>query len=287
MKRITCLILVVICIFSLVGCETNEINYEQNLFEQSDEFREKIKVDVESAKQKGMDVNIFVEKISDDTYEVDFDGYKEKNILSANIGEAVNVRKVFDIGKHQNIATNAKNNVIKYINASKILKEKEMLIEEINKINVNVADMDAVGLYREGTVYISQELLNNFSKTTCEFALTHEYFHALASITNGGIRNEIYGKNKINEAITDILTAEMYPYLTDIESGYTEYYYYVLGYISCFKEKALEAHFYGYEDIWEKTGRDEFDFFVEMFAEAPRNVQAHTYYTALVNKWLD
>ena len=259
MKRIACLVLSVIFMFCLIACGAKEINYEQTLFMQSDEIREYIKKDVESAKQQGVDFNITVKKISKNVYEVEFDGNKQTNQFYDQSQEEINLDQVYELGaEYQSIATRARDSVIKYINSSNILKDKEMLIEGINQISVKVADMDTVGLCREGIVYINKDVLENFPASTSEYALAHEYIHALAAITNGGIHNEVYGKNKLNEAITDIITVQLYPDGSGFESAYADYYYYVLGYISCFEEKALEAYFYGYEDIWQITGRDEF-----------------------------
>lgn len=280
--------LAVICMFSLIGCGAKETNYEQSLFELSDEIREYIEKDVANAKQQGVDFNIAVNKISNTVYEVEFNGNKQKNEFYDQSQEEFNLEQVSELSaEYQSIVTKARDSVIKYINASNILKDKEKLIEGINQINVKVAVMDTVGLHREGIVYISKDFLDNFPASASEYALAHEYIHALASITNGGIENEVYGKNKLNEAITDIITLQLYPDGSGYESIYADYYYYVCGYISCFKEKAIEAYFYGYNDIWQSTGRDEFDFFVEMFGNAPNDTYAHMYCTALIYKWLD
>lgn len=288
MKRIACLMLAVICMFSLIACGAKETNYEQSLFEASDEIREYIEKDVANAKQQGVDFNIAVNRISKNVYEVTFNGDKQKNEFYEESQEEFNLEQVCELdSKYQSIATKARDSVIKYINTSNILKDKEKLIESINQIQVKVAIMDSVGLHREGTVYISKDFLANFPASASEYALAHEYIHALAAITNNGVDNEVYGKNQLNEAITDIITVQLYPEGSGFESAYSDYYYYVLGYISCFKEKAVEAYFYGYDDIWESTGRDDFDFFVEMFAKAPYDVYAHMYTTALINKWFN
>lgn len=280
--------LAVICMFSLIACGAKETNYEQSLFELSDEIREYIEKDVENANQQGVDFNITVEKISKKVYEVEFNGDKQRNEFYDEAQEEFNLEQVSELGdEYQSIATKARDSVVKYINTSNILKDKEKLIESINQIQVKVAVMDSVGLHREGTVYISKDFLANFPASASEYALAHEYIHALASITNGGIEEEVYGKNKLNEALTDIITVQLYPEGSGFESGYADYYYYVLGYISCYKEKAVEAYFYGYDDVWESTGRDYFDFFVEMFAKAPYDVYAHMYTTALINKWFN
>jgi len=287
MKRLICIVLIVICMFSLFSCGDKEVNYERELFKQSDEIKADIKKDVKKFKRQGVVLNIEVEKISKDLYEVDLAGDKQRHKFYSEEDDELQLNRVCElVDQYQSIATRAKDSVINYINSSNVLQDKEMLIEEINKINVKVAEMDTVGLYREGTIYISKDVLKYYPEVATEYALAHEYVHALAAITNDGIDNEVYGKNKFNEAITDIITVQLYPNGSGFESAYADYYYYVLGYIACFKEEALEAYFYGYEDIWESVGRDEFDFFVEMFANAPNNAYAHMCYDALINKWI-
>lgn len=288
MKRIVCLVLVVVSIFSLFACGEKEVSYEQSLYDQSEEIKSSIANDVKEIRRQGVDLSITVQKIEDNVYDVILDGETQRNKFEGNNDERVELKEVEDIYPvYLDIVDNARNKVINYINSSAILKDKEKLVEGINKISVKVAVMDSIGLTREEAIYIDKYALESYSDSLIEYALAHEYIHALAAITNGGIDKEVYGRNKLNEAITDIITAKLYPEISETNSAYSDYYYYVLGYIACFKEKSLEAYFYGYDDIWERVGKDEFDFFVEMFANAPNNMYAFLCYNAFIIKWLN
>lgn len=169
-----------------------------------------------------------------------------------------------------------------YIANSTVLKDKETIMQELDKIEVKIAEYDEVAEYRDGTLYIGKDYVN----VICEWMICHELMHALADITNGGVENEPYAYYQFNEGLTDFITYTLNPQIPEgYVSGYSQYYYYISLYIGCFEEKAIQAYFYGYDELWEKVGKDEFDFFVFSFENMEKDKLGIVCINNFFNKW--
>ncbi len=288
MKRLTSLFLVLVFMFSLAACSSNE-NYDEKLFELSEDYNKACVQDIMSMEKQGVDITIDVNKLSDNAIEVYFNGETTRIEFEANDEDntEIEIKNPEELTKkEEKYVLKAKEAVIGYINSSEILTEKETLIQKIEAIKVMAMDMPTIGLYKNDCVYINKDELANYSMECFEFAVTHELIHALAALTNGGVENECYGTKKLNEVITDIIAVQIFDKKVNFVSAYSDFYYHGYSYISFFKEKAIKAYFYGYEEIWEIADKTEFDFFVEAFSNAPYDMYAHMYTVALLHKWV-
>lgn len=286
MKRLVCLFLVITFLFSFVACSSSE-SYDSKLIKISKAYNKACKEDISNMKQQGVDIAIEVSEVSENEVEVYFNGGTSRIQFENNEDNSeIEITNPEELTKEeQQYVSKAKLSVISYINASEILQEKETLISKIETIKIMAMDMPTVGLYKNDCVYIDRDELVGFSMECFEFAVTHELIHALAALTNGGVENEYYGTKKLNEVITDLITVQIFNKDINFLSVYSDYYYHGYSYISVFKEKAIKAYFYGYEEIWENTDKTEFDFFVEAFANAPYDIFAHAYTVTLLYKW--
>lgn len=286
MKRIAYCMFVLICLFSLAACAANQVDYESNLYISSDRVREDIVNYLSEYKEQGIDLSIKAVKKTDG-YLVNVGGTNIKIQMQDEEYPEMDLDNISEIDeKYRTIIDNARDRIVEYIISSKVLRDKEYLIQKITEVQVYATEDIGCGVYKNGNIYIDKELLETLPVKICEYTFVHEYIHALAAITNGGVENEAYAKNKFNEAMTDILASHILPNNSEeFLSAYEEYYYYILGYISCFHADAIDAYFYGYEKIWEITGKDNFDFFVECFARTPYDDEAAGFCLRYINSW--
>lgn len=114
----------------------------------------------------------------------------------------------------------------------------------------------------------------------------HEFIHAICYYTHDlNIENEIYANSLFNETMTDIITAALNPNLkAGIKSSYSNYYNFVYPYINLFGETAIEAYFYGYDEIYKQIGEDEFNFFILVTNNLDKEY-AEVYYNNMIFKW--
>lgn len=182
----------------------------------------------------------------------------------------------------------SKEKINSYIEKSKILKDKKDIMKYIESIEVKNATFSddvttgAYFSYKDNTLYINKEN----EQYICEWMIIHEYIHAISYFThNCDINNERYAFNLFNEVMTDLIASTLEPGLSDgIISGYSDYYSIVYPYISLFGEEVINAYFYGYENIFEKTSEEEFDFFVIVIENMGKE-NSDIYYNNLIYKW--
>lgn len=243
---------IVILLVSITGCSAEQPMYEEKLLNIGKEALESWEVvpgrHYNVVKKNGRyNVNI-----NGDVYIIEQISAQEDKPLIREV-EAPNpqVQKVYDTSLAM---------VKSYVNESTILKEKETINEKLSNLELKIAEMgEIVALYKDGAVYVGKNHLD----VVCEWMICHELVHAIAEITNGGVENEPYAYNILNEVLTDIITSTLDPQMTQgYSSGYAKYYDFILLYIGCFEEKAFEAYYYGYHELWETVGKDEFDIWV-------------------------
>lgn len=182
-----------------------------------------------------------------------------------------------------NLANSSKTLVIDYIKKSKILKDKKMLIQMIEVVPIMYSDAGKVVEYYNGVIYINKQK----QKYISEWLFVHALTHYLCELTNGSINNNPYRYTMFDETITDIITSSMEPQSKynsfETYAGYNET---VLTYIGYFQEKALEAYFYGYDSIYEETGKDSFDIFVQALDDIETDGIATIIVYNSINHWI-
>lgn len=160
--------------------------------------------------------------------------------------------------KELDIIETAKSHVIAYINSSSVLKEKAMLTEAVRAIpfyKYSDVEVDVDGLmntsvatYIDNAIYINQKCEDKF----CAYVATHELLHFICDLTNTTL---FYPATTFEEAMTDALTRAIDPCYSTQKAphyGYSILFDILYPYINVFKEDAIYAYFYGYEDLFEK-----------------------------------
>ncbi len=187
------------------------------------------------------------------------------------------------------IATKSLKRIRKYIKSSKILKDKDEILNFIEGIKIQEADFsnEEENMNNGAMFYPEDEAIyiNRYNREyVCEWMLVHEYVHAISYYTNGH-QTGIYSHNYFNELLTDVITASMNPKISkDIQSEYYLNSYLIYPYINLFNEKAIEAYFYGYTDIYKEIPKDELDFFVLVLENYGMQYSVQ-YYNNIVYKW--
>lgn len=270
------LVVISIIMMSMTGCSNSEqIDYDSRLLESG----EQAIIDFGVIPNRTFDVTledgIYTANINGDIQKVQLPTKNDSKKLSVTEIEKTN-------RKTDKIAQKALEKVLEYVKASKTLKEKQHILEELKKIDIKTACVDAPAMYEDGNIYIGKDYLD----VVCEWMIVHEYIHGLAAITNGGVENERYAYYQFDEAMTDIITYTLTPEILDgYQSGYVQYYDTIVLYVGCFGEKAILAYFYGYDEIIDITGEVELDFFVNSFENMYDSEVAMVCVYNGINKW--
>ncbi len=277
--RSTTWLLVVVVVLMMSGCSQDTRNYKSDY---DGDVIEYSKILLESWPEFAD--RVYEVKYKDGIYEANINGNiqmiqiqgDEPEIISHSWEEEVSNKDILEIFK------NAKELVIDYIQKSRILVQKDMLIREVVDIPIKYTDADLTAEYKSSTIFVNPK----HSDDICEWMIVHELVHYLCELTNGGIYREEYPYEMFNEVMTDIITLSMGPNLPEnAESGYAMYYDFIFAYIGCFKEEAIKAYFYGYDWIFEVVGKDEFDLFVKSFDQLDSSEVALIIINNSINKW--
>ena len=271
-KKITTLFTTLLVLVLLISCTTPK-GYNQLL----------IKKGKIALNDIGINKNITYDVTYEDGfYNVNINGNIQKVGMLPPSNNQISFSNVRSANKEiAKIASSAEAKVLDYIANSKIFKEKEQLINYINNIEIKIADFEAPAMYKDNVIYIGSNFLDVDEWTIC-----HEYFHSIVDFTNAGIENQPYAYYMFDEALTDVLTSSVSPEKSNAyESLYSDYHEDILCYIGCFEEDAIIAYFYGYETLWEKVGKDEFDFWVYSLENCFSNEFANICVSCFFNKW--
>ena len=280
-KRIIPLFLMALLLFAicLMSPTSARNTYDERIFQMAQRS-------TESLSEDDYNHNIAIKELETGSYRITLDGVTY--LISNNDDQIVITNDSF-IKEDVSIVTDeyliriferAKSNVVKYVTSSTIIKDADkeqienniwsielysgsFVLDESVKNTLTDEELKSIGeivaIYEDGSVYI------NSSKTAkvTEFVLTHELFHYVSEVTNNGLENQDYSYSIITEVITDFLAVTSAPPAVDIaDTSYLSSYEDVLLYINVYKKDALRAYFYGYDEIWKKAGKDNFDFFV-------------------------
>lgn len=281
MKKVLTFIIALIAFLVLSGCKEVSSDYEDSLLDMGAEALSNFRDELSDVGERTYEVSYH-----NGIYTININGNIQKVQKSTNTGNGINPTNVENCTskKIAKIVDTSKTLLEEYIKSSSVLKNKEELINDIQRIEPKMANLgDAPAMYQDGNIYISRAN----EKDVCEWMVVHELVHGLAVITNGGIENEPYPYDLFNEAITDVITMAMNPEIKKgTLSGYLEYHEIALTYIGIFKEEAIKAYFYGYDSIWEEIGKEEVDFFVLSVDNYYSNLVANACVNNSLLKWM-
>ncbi len=176
-----------------------------------------------------------------------------------------------------------------YIDTSSVLADKDNIKNYISTLSIKTADFTDdpdVGAYfsaKDSTIYIN----NENSDCICEWMVCHELIHSIAFYTHNvdNLADIPYAYSMFNEIMADLITYSINPDINEsIESYYKGYYNLLYPYINIFGVDSINAYFYGYDTLYSKVGKPEFDFFV-VVVENISEENSEAYYNNLILKW--
>ena len=223
-------------------------------------------------------------------FKVNVNGTIMKIHANDSTDEKVVPSQIADLSVSENaIVASSQKKVLKYINMSKILRNKVEIKKFIKNLQIKEAifvndkeDNSAMFYDEKGheAIFINK----NAADCICEWMIVHEYVHAISYYTHGCFIGE-YGYNKFTEILTDIITSSLEPQITEgIQSAYTDYFYLIYPYINLFNVQAIDSFFYGYQNIYNLIPKEEFDFFV-IVIENYGMENSEAYYNNLMYKF--
>ena len=209
------------------------------------------------------DRETFVIAENNETYMVENQiSMRENNTPSDSIQEEQKkqMREWDDISafpKYQTVLDESKELLYRYIRESDILRDKECLVSELEKISVKIGEIDTAGI----SIRSDEERIICINRSDVrKTVMIHELIHTLQDILWNGVdaQNPMFV-----EIMTDIITNAVYPENNIFQmSMYRDYNQLVLNFIGIFREKAIEAFFYGYDVLYDEITEDEWYLFL-------------------------
>lgn len=295
MKKLKKFVLLTIAMLMLlIGCATasdkSNKDYDSIIIQDAETITDDLGFDFDSNPFDG-NRKFTVSKNSENEFSVDVNGTEMIIQIPYETNAEDIPSEISDASKkYEKVILNGKSLICKYIDASSILTNKDELKSYINDLPIveaNIKNADnkmapAMFSYKDQCIYMNKE----YSEFICEWMIVHELVHAMSFYTHGCcIENEEYAFNKLNEVMTDIITASLNPKISkNIQSGYTEYYSLIYPYINLFGISSLKAYFYGYDEIYNYIQKDEFDFFVRVIDNYGAE-NSDCFYNNLILKW--
>ena len=301
MRKVFFLVVSAICILInviLTGCTTSTtVSYDENIIQKA--IQRNVQLTPIYTDPALLPINYEVTKTDGNNYDVVIgsevvqievppeQSYIDSSVWQNNMAEITegNIFKIFQTSKDK---------VVSYIINSQIIDEsdKEFCINQINQTPLYfIDDIDSEQLdpdvfipdafYQDNAVWV----FRTARESICEWMFTHELLHYLRELTNNVGTNLSYHGMLLDEVMTDIICSSLSPSLNGHESGYANYYDLGWKYISVWKEEAIKAYFYGYQNLWNKTGKDEFDVFVFLSDNYDYNELAHDCTIFTLSKW--
>lgn len=281
-----------------------EINYEEQLFQKAQENYENPVVMLDSSI---MLKTVFLDcsnPESEPFYHFQLSGFEtpqgfKMGELYGNDKKYLTVHEETTLEEFSNreelIIESARDHVVKYIQDSRVLTEKEKLIAGIKSIpfylysestHEILKDLDAPAIHCGNAIYCNQKYEDYF----CEWIFVHELFHHLRYLTSGSFSSERYYALYLDETITDLLTASTNPKTFSSISyinGYEAYHEPVNKYLATFGENALSAYFYGYGEFFASydTFQIEHDAFAFALQHYGKDIGPTACCEALIKHW--
>lgn len=277
MKKVL-LVMFILLFVVMSGCSKENVSVEEAILEKAEVAIEGFDL------VQGQEFSVYLD---DGIYHININGDELLIKLEKHIHDVAKSNTEELNSDLMTIVKKSREKVIEFIKQSKILKDKDKLMNYINGLNIQIADFSqnsgaAEYDLHQDTIYINRI----YKEDVCEWMVVHEYIHALCQKTNGGEQNLRYPYQLFNEALTDIITAELNPRLSkNIESGYKKYYEFIYLYLGCTGMEGLEAYFYGYDEILKSISGLELDIFVESIEQVEMQENAIVIICNCINKW--
>lgn len=265
------------------------VNYQDELFKEASLYSldysevEKLdsiviqNIDPSNIELYGYDYEYVLNYENESIQSLGFPGFPYDNALTKyNLDDL----EYFKFTKSQErIIQKSKKRISKLVDDYSIFSNKDFLKQGIENIEFYLVrhpelfktdySADLIAVYYEGSIYVNKDS----SKKFCEHSASHELVHHLRHLTNYGDDyyniDPVYSGLLFDEVMTEVLTVSSNPYLPKNLNGYLSYTYNAYRYLDIFKEDALKAYFYGYDDFFEKYGNENFlmehDAFVSSF----------------------
>lgn len=233
-----------------------------------------------------------VEEPEKDHFEVDVNGVQMTVIISdKNNIEPYQPQNIKPLSsdKIADIIESSIKKVNDYIDTSSVLTDKDNIKNYISTLSIKTADFTddtGVGAYfsaKDSTIYIN----NENSDCICEWMVCHELIHSIAFYTHNvdNLADIPYAYSMFNEIMADLITYSINPDIKEsIESYYKGYYNLLYPYIDIFGVDSINAYFYGYDTIYSKVEKAEFNFFVAVIENISEE-NSVAYYNNLILKW--
>ena len=185
---------------------------------------------------------------------------------------------------YQRVLEESKKLLSAYMTSSEILRDTAYLQAELDKVLIKTGQINTAGL----SVFTGEgRVICINTEDIRKDVIIHELIHALQDITRGGLdaQNPMFV-----EIMTDIITNAVYPNNNIRQiSMYRDYNPSVLNALGIFRQKAIEAFFYGYEALYDSITADEwylYMYIIEAMVRAPRAPYIAECYNNLITKWL-
>lgn len=281
-----------------------EENYEEILFENAKYGDESSKVIMdESIRLKYIELCTL--ETGEDYYHFELVNYDPQGFLiGENKGDDIEYENVHEVTtlkdfskRHNLMIESAREKVVKFIEDSTVLADKENLIERIKNVPIyqyKSSEHEKLNIDSAPAIHVGSAIYCNYKyrEFFCEHMFVHELIHHLRYLTMGEkLSNLTYYATKFDEGVTDVIAVSMNPRSLDsinYANGYEELHPLIHEYFNVFGEEALRAYFYGYDAFFASmtpSFKTEHEAFVVAFEKYLEIMEGMAACEALVNYW--
>ena len=281
-----------------------EENYEENFFENA-KYGDEASMVIMDEEIRLKYVELSKLETGEDYYHFELTNYDPQGFLiGENKGDDYEYENVHEITtlkefskRHNLMIESARAKVIKFIEDSTVLTDKEYLIERIKNVPIyqyKSSEHEKLNINNAPAIHVGSAIYCNYKyrDVFCEHMFVHELIHHLRYLTMGEkLSNLKYYATNFDEAVTDVITVSMNPCSLDKSeyiNGYEGFHPLINEYFNVFGEEALRAYFYGYDAFFAsmtpsfETEHEAFVIAFEKYLEILEGVAACE---ALVDYW--